>query len=53
LEAERICHLNAVGKFVRDHENRHLAPELIDRLAECIRRFVIQIAGRLIEDQDE
>jgi hypothetical protein len=36
---------------MRNQHNRRLTPERIDRLSKRIRRFFIQITGRLIEDQ--
>src|SRR6185436_5149932 len=51
-EMKRIGRLNALGEYVRDNQNGDLATELIDRFANCIRGFVIQIAGCFVKDQD-
>src|SRR6266480_490179 len=51
-EAEHLVHLEAARKVVGDEEQGHLSLELVDGLGEALRGVLVEIAARLVEDQD-
>ncbi len=49
---EHLIHLQSSRNLMRNKDHRHLPFELVDRLGEVLRRLLVEVGDRLIEDQN-